>query len=269
MFEQKTGYRIQDTGKNGLQGKLPDELGVRERSSLTTKKTGYGIRDTGKIKFGGKLRHRFDVGTKRALAFGALIGLLMFAAPGCARQKTKPMLEYMPNMAHSPAVKAQEAGGMFVPVAGTVPRGVEYYPYQIGDTLKAAELRNPLPATLEVLQAGRKSFNTFCIVCHGAKGDGKGYIIPKFPQPPSLLTDRVRNWPDGRIFHIITRGQQTMPSYAHQLEAAQRWAVVHYIRVLERAARPTPEDLAQMQALGLDFSGDEPDTAAPKLWPDR
>jgi mono/diheme cytochrome c family protein len=202
--------------------------------------------------------------------FRILLGLLVLAVSGCSRQKSKPMLEYMPNMAHSPAVKAQEEGGMFVPVAGTVPRGVEYYPYAVGDTLKAAaELKNPLDATLEVLQAGRKSYNTLCIVCHGAKGDGKGYIIPKFPQPPSLLTDRVGNFSDGRIFHIITRGQQTMPSYAHQLDPAQRWAVVNYVRVLQRAARPTAADLALLKKLGADFSEDEPDTSAPKLWPDR
>jgi len=195
--------------------------------------------------------------------------IALFFVLACSREKSKPMLEYMPNMAHSPAVKAQERK-MFLPVSGTVPRDWEAYPYGIGDTLKAAaELKNPLPATLEILRAGQKSFNTFCIVCHGAKGDGRGYIIPKFPQPPSLLTDRVRNWPDGRIFHNITRGQQTMPSYAYQLDPAQRWAVVNYVRVLQRAARPTAQDLAQMKALGIDFSGDEPDTSAAKEWPER
>ncbi|HXF48412.1 MAG TPA: cytochrome c [Verrucomicrobiae bacterium] len=195
--------------------------------------------------------------------------IVVIAVVGCSRQKSKPMLEYMPNMAHSPAVKAQERQ-MFLPVSGTVPRDWEAYPYEIGDTLKvAAELTNPLPMTQDVLEAGRKSFNTFCIVCHGAKGDGKGYIVPKFPQPPSLLTERVANWPDGRIFHVISRGQQTMPSYAFQLDPAQRWAVVHYVRVLQRAARPTPADLELMKKLGVDFSEDEPDTAAPKVWPER
>lgn len=201
---------------------------------------------------------------KHALAF-----VFLLAAFGCSRQKSKPMLEYMPNMAHSPAVKAQERQ-MFLPVSGTVPRDWEAYPYEIGDTLKAAaELSNPLPATLDVLEAGRKSFNTFCIVCHGARGDGKGYIVPKFPQPPSLLTERVGNWPDGRIFHVISRGQQTMPSYAFQLDPAQRWAVVHYVRVLQRAARPTSADLELMKKLRVDFSEDEPDTAGPKVWPER
>ncbi|HLG94287.1 MAG TPA: cytochrome c [candidate division Zixibacteria bacterium] len=199
---------------------------------------------------------------------GLFVGLSVLAL-GCSRQKSKPMLEYMPNMAHSPAVKAQERP-MFLPVAGTVPRDWEAYPYGVGDTLKAAaELSNPMPMTMDVLEAGRKSFNTFCIVCHGAKGDGKGYIIPKFPQPPSLLTDRVANWPDGRIFHVISRGQQTMPNYASQLDPAQRWAVVNYVRVLQRSARPTAADLELMKKLGIDFSEDEPDTSAPKLWPER
>lgn len=196
----------------------------------------------------------------------AAFALMLF---GCSRQKAKPMLEYMPNMAHSPAVKAMERK-MFLPAAGTVPRDWEPYPYRVEDSLKAAtELANPLPASLEVLQAGHKSFNTFCIVCHGAKGDGHGYIIPKFPQPPSLLTDRVRNFTDGRIFHIVTLGRQTMPSYAYQLDPAQRWAVIHYVRVLERAAQPTAVDLDLMKKLGLDFSEDQPDTSAPKLWPER
>lgn len=203
-------------------------------------------------------------GFKSACVVG--FSLLAF---GCSRQKPKPMLEYMPNMAHSPAVKAQERP-MFLPVSGTVPRDWERYPYGVGDTLKAAaELVNPLSPTLDILQAGQKSFNTFCIVCHGAKGDGRGYIIPKFPQPPSLLTDRVRDWPDGRIFHVISRGQQTMPDYSFQLDPAQRWAVVNYVRVLQRAARPTAVDFALMKKLGIDFSEDEPDTSTPNLWPER
>ena len=200
--------------------------------------------------------------------FSMPLAALLLAA--CSEQKSKPMLEYLPDMAHSPAFRAQEAGAVRLPMAGTVPRGWEPYPFQAGDTLKAAaELFNPLSPRLEVLRAGQKSFNTLCIVCHGAKGDGRGYIIPKFPQPPSLLTDRVRNWPDGRVFHVITRGQQTMPSYAYQLDPAQRWAVVNYVRVLERAARPSSQDLEQMKNLGIDFSGDEPDTSVAKLWPER
>lgn len=197
------------------------------------------------------------------------VALALFTG-ACSRQKAQPMLEFMPNMAHSPAVKAQKTGGMFLPVAGTVPRGWEPYPYRMEDSVKAgADLTNPLPMTLEVLQAGRKSFNTLCIVCHGAKGDGHGYIVPKFPQPPSLLTGRVRRMPDGWIFNIVTLGRQTMPSYAFQLDPAQRWAVIHYLRVLERAARPTPQDLDLMKKLGVDFSEDEPDTSTPKPWPEK
>jgi mono/diheme cytochrome c family protein len=77
-----------------------------------------------------------------------------------------------------------------------------------------------------------------CVVCHGPEGDGQGYIVPIYPMPPSLHSLKVRNWPDGRIFHVITRGQNLMPSYATQILPEDRWAVIHYVRALERSHLP-------------------------------
>ncbi|HZE19942.1 MAG TPA: cytochrome c, partial [Candidatus Angelobacter sp.] len=65
----------------------------------------------------------------------------------------------------------------------------------------------------------------------------------KFPMPPSLLSEKVSGWPDGRIYHVITRGQNLMPSYSSQILPEDRWAVIHYVRALERAAHPLPQDL--------------------------
>ena len=72
---------------------------------------------------------------------------------------------------------------------------------------------------------------------------GDGSIVPKFPRPPSLQSDKVRQWADGRIFHTITIGQNLMPSYATQISAGDRWAIIHYVRALQRAKHPTAEDL--------------------------
>jgi mono/diheme cytochrome c family protein len=130
------------------------------------------------------------------------------------------------------------------PVPGTVPRGFTPYRYEAKDSLLAqSELENPLPRTSEVLGRGQRVFMTYCVVCHGPKGDGQGYIVPKFPMPPSLLSQKVSEWRDGRIYHVITRGQNLMPSYASQILPEDRWAVIHYVRALERAANPSPEDL--------------------------
>src|SRR4030067_1919601 len=110
----------------------------------------------------------------------------------CSKTKSKPELEYTPNMVRSPAISPQEVDlkdlnyrANRVPVKGTVPREGEVYPYATADTVGPAQgLVNPLLPPLAVLQAGRKYYNTYCIVCHGAKGDGKGYIVPVFPAPP-------------------------------------------------------------------------------------
>jgi mono/diheme cytochrome c family protein len=61
--------------------------------------------------------------------------------------------------------------------------------------------------------------------------------------PPSLLSPKVSGWPDGRIFHTVTRGQNLMPSYASQILPEDRWAVILYVRALERAAHPGVQDL--------------------------
>jgi mono/diheme cytochrome c family protein len=202
--------------------------------------------------------------SRTALIALALPTLLL----GCSHRKESPALEYMPNMAYSAAIKAQNEdpmhpgySAMRYPVPGTIPRGFTPYRYAAGDSLLAQrELVNPLPRTADVLGRGQRVFNTYCIVCHGPKGDGQGYIVPKFPMPPSLLSDKVSTWPDGRIFHVMTRGQNLMPSYASQILPEDRWAVIHYVRTLERAAHPTPQDL---RAAGL-----SPDSAATGAAPD-
>jgi len=190
--------------------------------------------------------------------------------------RERPTLEYMPDMYRQISVQAQEYDStadnhtaMRMPVTGTVPRGYEPYTLGLGDTIQAAALVNPLPMTEEVLEAGRKYYMTYCVVCHGALGDGLGYIVPKFTQPPSLLSDKIRNWPDGRIYHVASLGQGLMPSYATQVLPRQRWAIIHYLRALQRAAQPTAEDLRLYPESEFTFEDDLPDTAKAKLWPDR
>ena len=187
-------------------------------------------------------------------------------------------MEYMPNMAYGPRVAAQHEDplnpGRSVnrnPVHGTVPRGFTPYRLAQEDTVAAMrELSNPLPRTADVLGRGQRVFLNTCVVCHGELGDGQGYIVPIYPMPPSLLSEKVRAWPDSRIFHIISRGQNLMPSYASQILPEDRWAAVHYVRALQRAAHPTPADLgaaggaAAGTAAAAGAAGAPADTAAAK-----
>jgi mono/diheme cytochrome c family protein len=169
-----------------------------------------------------------------------LLGCLIIFE-GCRHEK--PNVIYMPDMVYSPAFKAQKEGSMMMPVEGTIPRGFESYPYKDNPEAAGRDLKNPLKPTKDVLARGKHIYNIYCIVCHGPNGEGDGSIIPKFPRPPSLQSDKVRGWPDGRIYHVMTMGQNLMPSYASQVSPGDRWAAVHYIRALQRSKHPTPEDL--------------------------
>ncbi|MGE0616326.1 MAG: cytochrome c [Bacteriovoracia bacterium] len=168
-------------------------------------------------------------------------GVLALGTVACGKHE-KPNFIYMPDMVYQPSFKAQEIGSMRQPVKGTIPRDFEIYAYK-NAAERAGENRNPLSMTRANLQRGREMFNVYCIVCHGPFGEGNGSVVPKFPQPPSLQSDKVRNWKDGNIFHVMTMGQNLMPSYASQIKVSDRWAIVHYVRAIQRAKHPTEEDL--------------------------
>lgn len=197
--------------------------------------------------------------TKFRTAVG-LLGMAMLSAAssaciyevGIPADGNKPAAELNPmrGMAEQAKFRDQEAQpifrvdqpkGMRYPPAQTLPVDARSY-LHINDKDISRELVNPVAITEESLNYGRYAYKTACAVCHGAEGDGKGYIVPKYPQPPSLLSDRVRNMADGEIFHVITHGQGTMWAYKNQLDPMERWAAVNYIRALQRADFPEPAD---------------------------
>lgn len=133
--------------------------------------------------------------------------------------------------------------GMRPPVEGTVARGHLPYPFKGKPAEAEKYLVNPLVPSKKVLELGKQKYLTFCSPCHGNFGMGDSRLRGQFPNPPTLHSDRVRNMKDGGIFHIITEGQNVMPSYASQISEDERWAIVHYIRVLQRSVNPKESDL--------------------------
>lgn len=181
-----------------------------------------------------------------------LLAVLVVLSASCFRDRNQREWQYMPDMYRSDAIKAQEAGAdgeslMRLPAAGSVPRDVEIYRHAITDTLAAYSMVNPLPVNEAVLETGRKYYDIFCAVCHGPRGAGDGPIIPKMPPPPDLSSAKVRQWPDGRIHHVIVHGQGNMPGYRSTVDAATRWAIIRYLRVIQRAENPTDEDLERYE----------------------
>jgi mono/diheme cytochrome c family protein len=173
---------------------------------------------------------------------GAVLVAAMVVGVGVGCDHKLPRTVYMPDMAYSPALKAQEEG-VRLPVKGTIPRGYEPFAYAKDGAAAGRELRNPLRPTMAVLKRGQHIFTTYCMTCHGPAGEGDGSVVPRFPRPPTLQSDKIRQWKDGEVYHLITVGRNLMPSYASQISAADRWAAIHYLRALQRSKHPTPDDL--------------------------
>lgn len=128
------------------------------------------------------------------------------------------------------------------PVEGTVARGFIPYEYKGMPDSLVKYTANPLPLTKEVLERGKMRFNTFCSPCHGYYGKGDTRLHGQFPAPPTLHSDKVRNWADANIYHVITNGQNVMPSYEKQVPREDRWAIIYYIRALQRSQNAKDSD---------------------------
>jgi mono/diheme cytochrome c family protein len=161
---------------------------------------------------------------------------------GCGATSEQRAYEYMPDMARSPSYKAfapnsvtRDGLTLQHPVAGTIPRGYHVFHYGAGEEEAARagrELQDPYRATPRTLEEGKALFQTYCLVCHGERGKGDGPISGKIPPPPSYVSDRLMQFPPGRIFHVVTMGTGKMPSYAAQLSADERWKVVTYVHTV-------------------------------------
>ncbi|MFO7526483.1 MAG: quinol:electron acceptor oxidoreductase subunit ActD [Ignavibacteriaceae bacterium] len=132
--------------------------------------------------------------------------------------------------------------GMQKPVEGTVAKGFIPYPFKGLDKPEEV-LLNPFLPTKENIELGKKKFLTFCSPCHGDFGDGDSRLRGQFPNPPTFHSTRGREFSDGMIYHIITNGQNIMPSYESQITRDERWAIVNYIRVLQRAKNASDSDM--------------------------
>ncbi|MBW2459551.1 MAG: cytochrome c [Deltaproteobacteria bacterium] len=185
----------------------------------------------------------------RSLHFVPATGLLLAGlSGGCdaglpAGQEPHRELNFL-DMADQAKLKPQRGSSeRLLPPPGAV--AVDYYPYPYaadqGD-LAGRRVKTPLQPSEAVVAQGKFVFENVCIVCHGPQGAGDGEVAKLFPKPPSLMTQRVRDWPDGRMFHVPMRGQGSMPSYAKQLSQEEMWAVMHYIRSLQKELPVAPPD---------------------------
>ncbi|MDQ3744832.1 MAG: cytochrome c [Acidobacteriota bacterium] len=97
------------------------------------------------------------------------------------------------------------------------------------------------------LRRGRERFQIYCIVCHGATGEGDGMVVRRgYQKPPSYYDDRLQEGttPAAHFFDVITNGWGAMPSYAEQIPAEDRWKIIAYIRALQLSRKLKLPDLS-------------------------
>ena len=86
-----------------------------------------------------------------------------------------------------------------------------------------------------LLERGAERYTIYCQPCHDARGDGKGILFQRGNVPTaSFHQEKILKYPDGQIFDVITNGQGLMPAYRWPIPPADRWAIIAYVRELER-----------------------------------
>ncbi len=209
--------------------------------------------------------------TRRVL--GALALTSLVALTGCARGCTssRPPIHVNPSMDDQPKVRPQTASTFFYdgasmrqPVPGTVPIGglkedAAFFTGKGADGQFVATIPGPVPGTgpeaddAARIERGRQRYVIYCQPCHDARGDGKGIMFQRGNVPTASLHEaRILNYPDGQIFDVITNGVGLMPGYRWPIPPADRWAIVTYVRELQRkrpaSATGAPERAGQSRA---------------------
>ncbi|MFO1054189.1 MAG: cytochrome c [Planctomycetota bacterium] len=195
--------------------------------------------------------------TKKITAIVALVlGALALGACRGAIKKSPPIHPVL-DMDFQDKVKAQMSSdfagfadhrGMRTPPAGTVWQGQLAWDAEGVFKNEGGEyVDNPLPADEAVVRRGRERFDIYCAVCHDRTASGNGLVLQRakvvapaafnFALPHLAKEPRLVGSKDGYFFQVMTLGQGTMPSYASQLTPHDRWAIVHYLRVLQSRAQ--------------------------------
>jgi len=172
-----------------------------------------------------------------------IVLLLLLAAASCDRDRKNPGWDYFPDMAYSNAYETYSPNEIFTdgktnqsPIEGTISRDALPFAYGTSTeerTRAGRELINPVEGTEENLARGREVYQAFCISCHGDQGDGKGHLVAsgvyKYPVR-TLLSDEMKERPDGELFHTITLGFGVMGPHGFMIQPQDRWKTIMYIR---------------------------------------
>ena len=190
--------------------------------------------------------------------------LIPFAIAAKARNShsSEPHVHLFSDMDFQPKFKSDTEADMFADgranrgqIGGTVARGQMMSDDQFYRGLENGEWTTGFPKQLEINDAlvkrGQQRYNIYCSACHGFDGRGQGTVPQRVAAGGGAwlaqnLVDPskgVINQPNGQIFNTISNGYNTMMGYAQQIPHADRWAIVLYVRALQRSQNAAREDI--------------------------
>lgn len=169
-------------------------------------------------------------------------------------------LQIVPDMDQQPKFKTQQANPLFADgramrpaVPGTVARGRLDEDDAVHRGRAGADWARaiPVPVDEKLLARGRERYDVFCAPCHGLDGSGAGAVAARaerleegtWTPPPTYHSDLIRERPAGHLFNTITNGIRSMPGYGGQIPVNDRWAIVAYVRALQRSRHAELDDV--------------------------
>ena len=213
----------------------------------------------------------------RAIIYGLIVLSILALIPPALIARTRAVpsdrrrIHLIQDMANQHKFRAQQMNPMFAdqramrpPVSGAVAREEvlddDHFTQGVirdkGAVQWATDFPDKTPLTVDLMKRGQDRFTIYCRPCHGDAGYGDGIVNKRamelvstgmngtvWVQPKSLHEAAIREQPVGQIFHTITTGIRTMPSYESQIPTADRWAIVAYVKALQRSQHAKPEDV--------------------------
>lgn len=134
-------------------------------------------------------------------------------------------------------------------VDGTVARGSHYEDSPMNTGKHPGGGTNwvsviPVKVTETLMKRGYQRYGISCQPCHGLLGDGNG-ITKKYGMAVvgNLLDPKIVGQADGELFNTITHGKNLMNGYGANISVEDRWAIVAYVRALQRSRYASADDV--------------------------
>ena len=202
-------------------------------------------------------------------AFVLLVCLVVGLAGFRGESSRRPPIEIFPDMDRQAKLRPMEPNRFFAngnssqpQVPGTVARAkalagsdrpvlpFEDHPVNTGRTVGTTNYVESMQVTvtMDLLKRGRERYQISCVPCHGAQGDGNG-VVKKFgfAAIADLHQERVVKMSEGQMYRTIVHGNNEgkglMAGYGANIEVGDRWAIVAYVRALQRSRLGSPEEV--------------------------